>query len=123
MPAADILPSEVGSPLAGFRSAGLPLAGLRIEVWGYWTPDLALAFRRDVPDLVQKLGMEASFVLEAAELKPQATEGQEAMRALFRALSGTSLSKATLKTNNVLTRMQLTRLVRECGLDARAVFE
>lgn len=123
MPGAEVPLNEVKTDAAGFRAAGLAEAGLRIEVWGYWTPDVALAFSRDAPDIVVNLGMTGTLVLEATDLKPQSTAGQDAMRVLFRALTTRSFLKATLKTSNVLTRMQLTRLVRECGLDGRVAFE
>lgn len=107
---------------AGFRIADQAPTALQIEVWGYWTSAVADAFTREAPPFAAKLGAAATFVLDAKALKPQGAEGQEALRVFFRALSAGTFAKATLATENVLTRMQLTRLLRECGLDGRVGF-
>jgi hypothetical protein len=116
-------PSDQSTEAAGFRSVGQTTHELRIEAWGYWTGDVATAFTREAPLWAHKLGADAVFVLDAKQLKPQAAEGQEALRTLFRALSASSFARGILHTDNVLTRMQLTRLLRECGVDARMGFE
>lgn len=122
MPAADFTPSEVGTEAAGFRTVGLPQSALRLEAWGYWTADVAHSFTREALAFVPKLTSTSVLLIDATNLKPQAVEGQEALRVVFRALVGASFGKATLHTDNVLTRMQLTRLLRECGLDERVGF-
>jgi hypothetical protein len=123
MPAIDSASSDPSVEAAGFRMQAQLPASLRIEVWGYWTPEIAGAFTREASAVVQKLGEAAAFHLDAKDLKPQSGEGQEALRVIFRALGATGFGKATAHTENVLTRMQLTRLLRECGLDARVRFE
>lgn len=123
MPGADFTPSEVGTEAAGFRTSGHPNAALRVEAWGYWTPEIAHSFTRDALAFMPKLTQSSVLVFDATNLKPQAVDGQDAFRAVFRALAGATFAKATLHTGNVLTRMQLTRLLRECGLDERVGFE
>lgn len=122
MPGAES-PSLEQRAEAGFRTAYQPSSALHIEVWGYWTNEVAAAFTREALPFAAKLGAATAFVLDAKALKPQGAEGQEALRGFFRALSAGSFGKATLATDNVLTRMQLTRLLRECGLDGRVGFE
>jgi len=123
MPGAEFTPSEVGTDAACFRTSGSAETALRVEAWGYWTPEIAHSFTRDAVLFASKLTPASVLVIDAAQLKPQAVEGQEALRVAFRALATASFAKATLRTENVLTRMQLTRLLRECGLDERVGFE
>jgi hypothetical protein len=123
MPRAEFMPSEVGTDAAGFRTTGSPQSSLRVEVWGYWTAEIAQSFMRDAAALLAKLTQASELVIDATRLKPQAAEGQEALRVVFRALATASFGKAALRSDNVLTRMQLTRLLRECELDGRVSFE
>jgi hypothetical protein len=122
MPGGDSSFAEVGGDTGGFRVTGTPQAALRIEVWGYWSPDVLKAFARDAPAASQKLVPGAVFTLDATHLKPQGAEGQDALRTLFRALAPLTLAKGTVLANNVMTVMQLTRLLRECGMDQRLTF-
>ena len=117
------MPSDVGTDVAGFRTTGSPQSSLRVEVWGYWTPEIAQSFTRDAATFVPKLTTASALLIDATNLKPQSVEGQEALRVFFRTLAAASFDKAALQTDNVLTRMQLTRLLRECGLDGRVGFE
>lgn len=123
MPGADFVPLEVGGEAGGFRVTGTPNAALRIETWGYWSPEVASAFARDAPPLAQRLAPTAMFTLDATNLKPQGADGQEAMRALLRALAPLSFAKAVVLASNVLTSMQIARLLRECKLENRLTFE
>ena len=122
MPAAEISPAEVGTDTGGFRVSGTPQVELRIEGWGYWSPAVVAAFAREAPAASQKFSPAAAFMLDANQLKPQGAEGQEALRALFRGLSALKFSRLTVVAQNALTRMQLTRLARECGLDGHLTF-
>ncbi len=110
---------EAGGDKAGFRVSGTPQAALRIETWGYWSSDVAAAFARDMPAVVQKLAPAAVFTLDATNLKPQGAEGQDALRAVLRALGAVEFSKGTLVASNIMTSMQLARLLRECKLEDR----
>jgi hypothetical protein len=110
---------QVGTKAAGFRIVLTPGGtALRLESWGYWSPDLALAFSRDVIVACRKVSSPLSFVLDATELKPQGREGQEALRTLMRCLAQFVLASATISTKNILTKMQLTRLAKDCGVES-----
>jgi len=122
MPGAEIPSAEVGGDAGGFRVTGALHAAVRIEAWGYWQADVVAAFARQAPAVCKKLSGEAVFMLDANRLKPQGAEGQEALRVLFRAVAAVSAAKGTVVASNVMTRMQLTRLLRECGLDERVSF-
>ncbi|MET0789926.1 MAG: hypothetical protein ABW061_00265 [Polyangiaceae bacterium] len=116
MAAGDVPSTE--SEAAGFRVAVAPTL-LSINAWGYWTPEMANAFAREATAIGQKLTRVSAFVLDAADMKPQGPEGQQALRVLFRALATMDIVKGTFIANNLFTKMQLVRLLRECGLDER----
>jgi hypothetical protein len=116
------LPPEVGNQAGGFRFSGLAASGLRLEVWGYWGADVIAAFARDALGATRALGAATVFTLDASGLKPQGAEGQDALRVLFRALAQAPFAKGTLISKNALTTMQMTRLLREAGLDGRMSF-
>lgn len=116
-------PVEVGTAAGGFRVGGTPQAALRIEAWGYWSREVVTAFAREAPFAVEKLSASAAFLLDAGNLKPQAAEGQEALRALFRGLSALAFAQGRILVSNALTRMQLMRLLRECQMDGRLTFD
>jgi hypothetical protein len=119
MPFAEFSPAEVGSSAGGFRLVGTAQGLLRVTVWGYWPPDVVRTFAVDATTALQKLAPGGSLVLDAAELKPQGADGQEALRMLFRGLVPLAFAKAQVIAINALTRMQLARLLRECGVDGR----
>jgi hypothetical protein len=123
MPGGEISTVEVGDGSGGFRITGKAEAALRIRIWGYWPPAVAAKFAREVAGVAEKLGGDAVLVLDARDLKPQGAEGQEALRALLRGLVSATFAKGTAVVDNLFTRMQLTRLLRECGLDERIGFE
>ncbi len=116
MPAGDVSSSETEA--GGFRIAVAPTL-LSVHAWGYWPPEVAEAFVRQATAIGQQLRRVGAFVLDAAELKPQGAEGQEALRALFKVLAAMNVAKGTLIANNLFTKMQVVRLLRECGLDQR----
>jgi hypothetical protein len=113
---------KVGSDAGGFRLTAT-LAELRIEAWGYWSPEVVTAFRRQSTSAARKLGTDAAFVLEGKGLKPQGTDGQDALRELFHLLAALPVARSSVNASNALARMQLTRLVREGGLDGRVTFD
>jgi len=119
MPSAEILPAEVGNDAGGFRFTGSTETAFEVQVWGYWVAAVAAAFAREAPAAIRALGPAAVFTLDAIKLKPQGVDGQEALRAMFRELAQLTFSKGMVVANNALTRMQITRLLRECGLDER----
>lgn len=123
MSSPDFSPIEVGGKKDGFRITGTPQAALRIEAWGYWPPDVAAAFARDAQAAVQKLAATAMFTLDATNLKPQGAEGQEALRSVLRVLSLLAFARGMVVASNIMTSMQIARLLRECKLEDRVVIE
>ncbi len=123
MSSPDFSPIEVGGTKDGFRITGTLQAALRIEVWGYWPSDVASAFARDAQAALQKLAALAVFTLDATNLKPQGAEGQDALRSMLRALASIQFAKGTVVASNILTSMQIARLLRECKLEARVVIQ
>ena len=111
---------QAGTATAGFRIVCAPGGtALRLEGRGYWSPDVALAFSRDVIAACRKVSSPLAFAFNATELKPQGREGQEALLTLMRCLAQFVLASATISTNNILTKMQLTRLAKDCGLQSQ----
>lgn len=109
---------HVGTDADGFRVTHT--AGgreLRIEGWGYWDAETCHAFARHVGGVLDKLAPPIVLLFDASVLKPQAIEGQEVIRAFFRRAASMPRSSVVALAKNVLTRMQLTRLGRECSLD------
>jgi hypothetical protein len=110
-----------GTEAGGFRLLNTA-SEFRVECWGYWNAEVCAAFRKHGTLAAWKLTGLGAFVLDAKQLKPQGNDGQEALREFFRALSATPFTKGSVSAENALTRMQLTRLVREGGLDGRMTF-
>jgi hypothetical protein len=122
MPAALRSSGEVGTEAGGYRLLANATGTLRLSVWGYWTPDVARTFASDGLAAAQKLSAAGVLLVDAADLKPQGSDGQEAWRAFFRGLVPLTFARATVLGGNALTRMQLARLLREAGLDGRVEF-
>ncbi len=122
MPSPHLSPVEGGSEAGGFRIYGSHQGTLRFSAWGYWTPDVARAFGKEAVTVGQRLLAAGVFVLDATELKPQGADGQEALRALFRSLGALTFARGLVFSMNVMTRMQLSRLARECGVDGKLEF-
>jgi len=120
MVAIDPSTTQVGTENAGYRIVCPPRGrALHVEGWGYWTPELAQAFGRDVTAACRTVLSPLGFVFDATRLKPQGREGQEALRSLLGCLARLELSGATVGTTNILAKMQLVRLAKECGVESR----
>jgi hypothetical protein len=122
MPRGEDSPAEAGTEAGGYRITGVGTEAVRIRAWGYWPDEVVDAFVRDAAILCRELAPSATLGIDAGELKPQGSEGQDALRAFFRAVASLAFAKGTLFADNVLTRMQLTRLLREAGVDSRLTF-
>jgi hypothetical protein len=116
MRAGDVASTETEA--GGFRIAIGPTL-LSVYAWGYWPAEVAEAFTREAEAIGQKPTRVAAFALDAAKMKPQGAEGQEALRVLFKVLAAMNVAKGTLIANNLFTKMQVVRLLRECGLEQR----
>ncbi len=111
--------SEPGARDAGFRVTSIPGKGtLRIEGWGYWDGGVAQAFSREAAGACRAARLPFRAVLDLSTLKPQGQEGQSALRDFMRCLSEAPLSGGTVYAENVLAKMQLTRLLKECGMES-----
>jgi hypothetical protein len=113
---------RVGTDAGGYRLFAT-IKELRLEAWGYWTPEVVATFRRQIGAAIRRLGEQGLFVVDAKELKPQGTDAQDALREFLRVLSAVAFASGKITAQNALTRMQLTRLVREGGLDERVTFD
>jgi hypothetical protein len=122
MPAALRSSGEVGTEAGGYRLLANATGTLRVNVWGYWTPEVARTFASDALAAAQKLSAAGVLLIDATDLKPQGTDGQDAWRAFFRGVVPLTFARATVLGGNALTRMQLARLLREGGLDGRVEF-
>jgi hypothetical protein len=122
MPGGPHSSSNVGSEAGGFRILGSTDGNLRIAAWGYWPTEVLSAFSVNAPMATQALVPEGVFVFDCKELKPQGAEGQDAIRTLFRALARLPFAKGLIVKGNAMTCMQLARLLRECGAEARIEF-
>ncbi len=122
MPGGEISPTDVGTEAGGYRVSGSGTSVVRIRAWGYWPPEVVDAFIRDAAAVCRELAPSATLGLDAGELKPQGSDGQDALRTFFRSLAALTFVKGTVFANNALTRMQLTRLLREAAVDGRLTF-
>ncbi len=116
MRAGDVSSTETEE--GGFRIAIGPTL-ISVYAWGYWTPQVAETFSREATEIGQKLMRVSAFALDAADMKPQGAEGQEALRVFYKMLADMNVGRGTLIANNLFTKMQVVRLLRECGLDQR----
>ncbi|HET7539942.1 MAG TPA: hypothetical protein VFK05_08720 [Polyangiaceae bacterium] len=116
-------PSEsVGSDAGGFKILSDADGNLRIAAWGYWPADVVRAFGESAPAAAQALLPLGMFVFDSSELKPQGSDGQEAIRMLFRVLADLPFAKGLIIKGNAMTCMQLARLLRECSAERRIEF-
>jgi len=114
---------QVGTDDAGFRITYTRGENtLHVEGWGYWNSEMGAALRRETTAAYRELSAPLNAVLELDRLKTQGAEGQEALRGLLRSLVATGAVSGKIHADNVLTRMQLTRLVRESAVEASFVF-
>jgi len=116
MRAGDVSSNETEA--GGFRIAIGPTL-LSVYAWGYWPPEVAEAFAREADAIGRKPNRVSAFALDATDMKPQGVDGQEALRVLFKVLAAMNVAKGTLIANNLFTKMQVVRLLRECGLGER----
>jgi hypothetical protein len=116
--------SQYGTELAGFRIQYAPGGhSLRLHAWGFWTSDIAEAFGRAATTACLEVLVPIDFVFDASDLKPQNADGQAALRSMMKGLAPLRFSNARVIVSNLLTRMQLTRLARECSASTVLRFE
>jgi len=84
---------------------------LRIRMYGFWPPDIAASFATTVLDACRPPRRTTEVVVDASDLKPQRDETQAALVDVFAALPSLGVAKASVLTDNALTKLQLLRLV------------
>jgi hypothetical protein len=116
-----VAPSSIfhGSETGGFRiTRGQQGHSLILECWGYWEDDVVMAFSQASLQSLEQ-APPSELLLDAALLKPQSSRGQDAMLVFMRRVSKNPPQSFRVRADNVLTQMQLTRLVRQAGLPAQ----
>jgi hypothetical protein len=106
-----------GTESGGFRVVQ-PAGGrtLVLECWGYWEDDVLATFAWVAGGALEKAGSPLELTLDAAMLKPQSSKGQDALVAFLRRVAMKAPEQVSVRVDNVLTQMQLTRLMRQSGL-------
>jgi hypothetical protein len=122
MPGGPHSHANVGSEAGGFRVLSGGDGNLRIAAWGYWPAEVISSFLISAEAAVLSLAPAGIFVFDSKDLKPQGSEGQEALRVLFRALARLPFAKGMIVRGNAMTCMQLARLLRECSAEQRIEF-
>ncbi|HEY2407796.1 MAG TPA: hypothetical protein VGI10_17430 [Polyangiaceae bacterium] len=111
--------THCGSESGGFRTIQtFGGRSLVVECWGYWDDQTSAAFARGPVTALERTGTALEFTLDAALLKPQSSAGQDALRGFLKRLAEKKPSKVDVRVSNVLTQMQLTRLLREAGVES-----
>ncbi|HEY4157691.1 MAG TPA: hypothetical protein VGM29_06320 [Polyangiaceae bacterium] len=111
--------THYGTESGGFRAIHtFGGRSLGVECWGYWDEQTCAAFARVALTALERTGTASEFTLDAALLKPQSSAGQDALRGFLRRLAEKKPSKVDVRVSNVLTQMQLTRLLREAGVES-----
>jgi hypothetical protein len=106
---------RIGTDQAGFSVDYTPANGLCVLGWGFWSVDVAQAFAPTVIDACAQAPRGATFTLDLRELKPMREEGQQSFSNLVRGALALGLSPISIVTANPLTKLQLVRLVADCG--------
>jgi hypothetical protein len=122
MPGPEVPAAGFGSEAGGFRIRAAPAVELYLEAWGYWSVDVVGAFSKYVRASAQRFAGVKVLTLDVRQMKPLRIDGQESLRECFRLLATAPFTRGSVATANALTRMQLTRLFRECGLEERLLF-
>ncbi len=107
-----------GSPMTGDNVLGdyeVLISGHNVRVVGrgFWSVDVALAFGREVPKVVQATRDKGKLCLDLSGLKPMRDEGQVAFSDLFQALRAAGIPYVEIATSSPLTKLQLLRLANE----------
>jgi hypothetical protein len=108
---------RVGTDSAGFSIDSPASGGIVVVGWGFWSVEVATAFALSVIDACRARPRGAALVFEMSNLKPMRDEGQQSFSAILRALPGLGVARTSMVTTNPLTRMQLTRLATESGIN------
>lgn len=113
---------QVGDAAGGFSVNGdATAAEVFVNAWGFWSVDVAAAFRSTVLDACTPLAFKR-LVLDFRALRPMRDEGQQGVSAVMAALPRLGIERATVITASQLTKLQLLRIVRETSAKDRVEF-
>ncbi len=104
---------RVGDDTAGFSVDFTSTDGIVVNGWGFWDPEVALAFAATVLEACQDQRAGATLTLDMSELKPMREEGQQSFSQVLRSLWQLGISQTSIVTSNPLTKLQLVRLATE----------
>lgn len=89
-----------------------PLSNVvRVAAWGFWGPDVALAFSRDVLLVCAGARVRFGLLVDCSGLNPQRAEGQEAW-GRWMLETGPRLGRACAAVPNAVTKLQLVRIAK-----------
>ena len=110
-----------GTEAGGFRvTRGQGGRSLILECWGYWEEEAVAEFVKASFRTLEEAPAPLEVLLDAALFKPQSSAGQDALLGFMRRVAKQPPQSVRIRADNVLTQMQLTRLVRQSGLPAVA---
>lgn len=107
---------KVGDEVAGFSVA--PEVGdqvLRVVGHGFWDVDVARSFGQRVLEAFAAHPRISRLVFDFRLLKPLRDEGQEGFTQVLTALHSPTPPHVSVMTSSPLTKLQLLRIVKECG--------
>lgn len=107
---------KVGDEVAGFSVA--PEVGdqvLRVVGHGFWDVGVARSFAQRVLEAFAAHPRVGRLVFDLRLLKPLRDEGQEGFVQVLLALRSPTPPHVSVVTSSPLTKLQLLRIVKECG--------
>jgi hypothetical protein len=106
---------RVGDDTAGFSVDFTSTGGIVVSGWGFWDPQVAVAFAASVLEACREQRPGATLTLDMSELKPMREEGQQSFSHVLRSLQKLGISQTSIVTTNPLAKLQLVRLATESG--------
>src|SRR5262245_53867368 len=86
-----------------------PTRVIRVQLRGFWDADVARKFAPAVIEAWQVANNPTGLMLDAAGLRPQRDEGEEAIGKLMSALGELGVAQVTVTTDSAIARLQLLR--------------
>jgi hypothetical protein len=106
-----------GDANAGFSAEFVSELGvIRVRGWGFWSASVSTSFPTAVYEVCKASPKGSLLVMDMNELKPLREEGQKSFGDVLRMLPGLGVARTSIVTTSQLTRLQLLRLVTECGM-------
>jgi hypothetical protein len=94
--------------------------GLRTRIWGYFTPEEALAWGDDYRRIVSSPTRPARFgqLVDLREQKAYPPETNAIIQEMMTYVRQNGLERSAVILNSSVTKMQITRLAKEAGMYA-----